>query len=97
MITWDIYSGDLTVQTGTEQAARSQNYGPIGSVLEAMYAEEINTFIDVVQGQRTWPQTYAASQHSSATLAAAEESSVADRWVRVEPKQEPELSPPHHS
>jgi predicted dehydrogenase len=97
MITWDIYSGDLVVQTVADQSARSQNFGAIGSVLEAMYAEEINTFIDAIHGQRPWPQTYASSQQSSATLAAAEESSVTGRWVTVDSRQDPELAPPRHS
>ena len=97
MITWDIYSGDLAVQTGMDKAARLENFGAIGKVLEAMYAEEINLFVDAAQGRKAWPQSYGSSQHASATLAAAEKSSVTDRWVRVDPNEEPERAPPRHT
>jgi predicted dehydrogenase len=96
-ITWDIYSGDLSVQSGPDATPRPQNFGAIGKVLEAMYAEEINAFIDAVQGRNAWPQSYAGSQQSSATLAAAEESSVTGRRVDVDPMREPEPAPPRHS
>ena len=94
MITWDIYNGDICVQTATDQTPRPQNFGAIGSVLEAMYLEEISTFIDAVQGRTIWPQSYAMSQQSSATLAAAEMSSVTGQWVPVDPNAEPAASPP---
>lgn len=94
IITWDIYSGDLAVQTAADKMPQLQNFGAIGSVLEAMYQEEINTFIDAIRGTRTWPQSYTASQHSSATLAAAEESFVSSQWMPVEPGAEPAASPP---
>src|SRR5688572_22060611 len=74
MAAWDIYSGDLELHTASDKVARHQNFGAIGGVLEAMYLEEISTFVDAIQGKKTWPQSYTLSQQSSATLAAAEES-----------------------
>ncbi|MBI4626350.1 MAG: Gfo/Idh/MocA family oxidoreductase [Verrucomicrobia bacterium] len=94
MITWDIYSGDLAVQTAADKAPRQQNFGAIGSVIEEMYLEEISTFIDAIQGKKTWPQSYALSQQSSATLASAEKSSVTGQWVKVDPNAEPAAAPP---
>ena len=94
MATWDIYSGDLAVQTAADKTPRLQNLGAIGAVIEPMYFEEINAFIDAAQGKKTWPQSYALSQRSTATLAAAEQSFVTGGWVEVDPDAEPATSPP---
>ena len=94
MLTWDIYSGDLTVQTRGDKTPRQENHGAIGSVLEASYFDEINTFVDSALGTKTWPHSYALSQESSATVAAAEKSFITGQWVAVEPNAEPEPAPP---
>jgi len=94
MATWDIESGVITLQTAQEPTPRQFDFGAIGSVIEPMYAEEITTFIDAVLGRKTWPQSYALSQHSSATLAAAEKGSVTGQWVKVNPGVEPDPAPP---
>ncbi|MBA3241382.1 MAG: hypothetical protein H0T60_09190 [Acidobacteria bacterium] len=92
MATWDIESGVITLQTAQEPTPRQFDFGAIGSVIEPMYAEEITAFIDAVLGRKTWPQGY--SQHSSATLAAAEKSSVTGQWIKVDPSIEPDPAPP---
>jgi predicted dehydrogenase len=97
MITWDIYSGDLTVQIAGDSKPRLQNFGAVGSVLEAMYLEEISTFIDAINGKTTWPQSYALSQQSTATIAAAEQSFVTGQWVKVDPTAEPAPSLPRRT
>jgi predicted dehydrogenase len=97
MATWDIYSGDLELHTATDKAARHQNFGALGGVLETMYREEINTFIDAIQEKKTWPQSYTLSQQSSATLAAAEQSFISGRWVSIDPNAEPSASPPRRN
>ena len=94
VITWDIYGGSITVQTAADAAPRRLEFGGIGSVLEAMYLEEITTFVDATQGKKVWPQSYASSQLSSATLAAAERSFVTGQWSRVEPNTDPDPAPP---
>ena len=97
MITWDIYSGDLAVQIAGESKPRLQNFGAVGSVLEAMYLEEISTFIDAINGQTAWPQSYTLSQQSTATIAAAEQSFVTGQWVKVDPTAEPATSLPRRN
>lgn len=94
VITWDIYSGNITVQTAADKAPRQLEFGAVGDVLEAMYLEEITTFIDAIHGKKTWPQNYALSQQSSATVAAAEQSFITRQWVKVDPNADPDLSPP---
>jgi predicted dehydrogenase len=97
MITWDIGSGDLTVQTASDPTPRRQNFGAIGTVIEAMYLEEISAFIAAIQGRADWPQSYARSQPYIATLAAAEQSLVTGQWVKVDPNAEPAPAPPRRN
>lgn len=94
MATWDILTGGITVQTEKEERPRQFTFGAIGTVLEATYFEEINTFVDAVFGRGEWPNSYALCQQSAATLAAAESSAVSGRWVMVDPAAEPDLAPP---
>jgi predicted dehydrogenase len=89
VMTWDIYSGELTVQRSGEAKATVEQHGAVADVLEQSYAAEINTFIDTCLGRATWPQRYGASQHSSATLAAAEKSFRTRRWETVDPAEDP--------
>ncbi|MFI5335361.1 MAG: Gfo/Idh/MocA family protein [Opitutales bacterium] len=90
-ISWDIYSGDLTVQTEADAAPRLLRFGKIESVLETMYREEIHAFVDAALGRRPWLQSYALTQQSCATLAAAERSHLTGRWEPVDQKREPKL------
>lgn len=94
VIAWDIYNGDLSIQTTADKQPRVTNYGSTEQVLEPMYTEEIGTFIDATLGRKAWPQSYPATQRSSATLAAAEKSFVTQKWERVDPALNPESSPP---
>lgn len=93
-LTWDVFTGSVTVQTAADKVPRQLEFGRIGAVLEAAYAGEISTFVDAVLGRKVWPNPYAASQQSCATLAAAELSSRTGRWVRVDPLADPEHFPP---
>jgi predicted dehydrogenase len=92
--TWDICSGEVTLWTTPDQVARHYQFGALSAVLDTSYSEEINGFVDAVRGEKTWSQTYALNQESTATLAAAEKSSVTGRWVEVDPDAEPDRSPP---
>jgi len=94
MATWDIYAGDLVFQAAGGAAPRRENYGAMSAVLEAAYADEINTFVDAVLGRAAWPHPQADAQVSSATLAAAERSCTTGRWEPVDPDAEPDIAPP---
>lgn len=97
MITWDICTGEIAMQTASGQPPRLRNFGAIGDVIEAMYLEEISTFIDSIQGKAAWPHSYALSRQSSATLAAAERSFATGQWVEVNPIIEPASAPPRRN
>jgi len=92
--TWDICAGDVTIQLEGETAPRRQNFGAISTVIEGVYLDEINRFVDTVLGKGSWPQGYSHAQLSSATLAAAERSHVTGRWTPVDPAEDPEEAPP---
>jgi predicted dehydrogenase len=94
MATWDVYGGVVTLQTAADREPRRLAFGPIGGALEQSYSQEINTFIDATLGRTTWGHSYALAQAASATLAAAEKSSLAGGWVAVDPAAEPEFSLP---
>ena len=97
LASWDVATGEVALQTAAGGAPKLYHFGAIGTVLEAMYREEINAFVDAALGRGAWPDGYALMQQSSATLAAAEKSSVSGQWVRVDPELEPERSPPKNS
>lgn len=97
LATWDIYSGGVTLQTKDDKEPRRFDFGSVGQVIEASYFEEINTFVDAALGSKTWPNSYALSQASSAMLAAAEKSSVTGRWLPVDPAAEPDTAPPQRT
>jgi len=91
---WNVTTGEVWIQTTKDTATRCYNFGSTAATLEPMYAVEINTFVDAIQGKKTWPQSYTLSQQVMATLAAAEKSAVTGRWVNVDPRIEPLQSPP---
>lgn len=88
-VRWDVGTGEAVIQTTADKSPRTYAFGRIGDVLEASYAEEIATFVAVVQGKKTWANPYAIAQESCATLAAAERSAQSGRWETVRPQAEP--------
>jgi len=94
LVAWDVQTGEVNLQIQGEEAGRTYQFGASGAVLEAAYATEISTFVDAVLGRAKWPQSYALSQQSTATLAAAEKSFATGRWIKVDPRAEPGRSPP---
>ena len=94
VIGWDIYSGDLTVQATADKEPRRSNFGAIADVLEPMYLREINAFVDAALGRQPWIQSYALSQQSTATIAAAEQSFLTRQWIKVDPDAEPAIPLP---
>jgi predicted dehydrogenase len=96
MLTWDVYSGEVRRWSTRDQPAQLYEFGAIGTVLDAGYAEEINTFVDAVHGEKSWPQSYAQCQEATAILAAAEKSSATRQWVKVDPDAEPSRYPPNN-
>ena len=75
--------------TSADPTVRKHQFGAMSAVLDAAYFEEINTFVDAVLGRTPWLESYSLSQESTATLAAAEKSWEARRWIEVDPDAEP--------
>jgi predicted dehydrogenase len=92
--TWDIQSGEITVSTESDPKVRTLQFGAVAAVLERSYFEEIHSFVDAVLSGEPAQQTYSLNQKSTATLAAAEKSSVSGQWIEVDADDEPEMDPP---
>jgi predicted dehydrogenase len=92
--TWDFQSGEITVSIQPEPNLRTIQFGATSTAIEESYLEEINSFVDAVVGNSRSLRTYRMNQESTATLAAAERSSVTGQWVDVDPDAEPNLVPP---
>ena len=58
--------------------------GSVLDVLETVYSNEINTFIDTVLGKAEWPLSYKGLAHATAALAAGEKSSISRRAETVD-------------
>lgn len=93
-LTWDILQGTATLAAAGAKERQHFDFGAFAEVADAVYAEEINTFVDAALTGGKWPYPYRRCQQVSATLAAAEQSSVTGRWVAVEPEAEPDPAPP---
>lgn len=89
--TWDVNRGEIVLQGAV---GSTHQFGELGQVLEAAYAEEISAFGDAIQGGAPWRDTFADYQRVLATLAAAEAGARPDRWTAIQPDQEPERALP---
>jgi len=87
-IDFNVVSGEIIVSIN-QTPDKTFNYGPQKEVLEATYDEEINTFIETIQGKVEWPHSYYHSSVATATLAASEKSSVTGRWETIDPTIQP--------
>jgi predicted dehydrogenase len=95
MATWDISSGEIALQVGRDGTPLRFNFGAIGTVIESLYSEEINLYVDATPGRTSWPASFAIGQrHCSAILAAAEKSCSTRRWLSIDPQLEPDAAPP---
>ncbi|MBP1990799.1 Gfo/Idh/MocA family protein [Paenibacillus eucommiae] len=59
--------------------------GAMSDILESVYADEINMFIEAVRKKTDWPFTYRKSSIVTGTLAAAEKSAITGRVELVDP------------
>ncbi len=70
-----------------------RSFGPMTDILEDVYRDELNTFIDAVHGRADWPHSYYHSSIATAALAAAERSALSGHREAVDPSLQPELLP----
>lgn len=91
---FNLVSGELilNIEGSKEQIITC---GSSEDVLESVYSEEINTFINTVNGRETWPHSYYCSAMATASLAAMEESAESGKRVEVKVEQQPEKLTEH--
>ncbi len=85
IVQFDVLSGEIVrdlPKLGLHDTRRLSEWRSIG---EKVYFEEINTFIDAVQGHAQWPFDYRLSSIGAGALAAAEKSAISGRVEKVDP------------
>lgn len=96
IVHFDITTGEIRRElpgAGSAGICDVRCLGALAQVLEDTYSQEINAFIDVIQGRREWPHSYYMSAVASGTLAAAEKSAVSGRVEKVDPGFQPARLP----
>lgn len=86
---FDLVSGRLLINGRENEDAIVIECGSSSDVLENTYFEEINTFVDAVNGRRAWPHSYRHSAIATATLASAEASAATSAKIAVDPSVQP--------
>ena len=84
MVRCDLYTGDMQRILPDRGIDDVISVGPLMPMIEDVYAKEINTFIDVIEGKAVWPTSYRAQAHAAATLAAAEKSALKHTVEKVD-------------
>jgi len=91
-VAFDVFSGEIFYSVPGFPEVRI-SCGPQCDVIESAYKEEIDTFVETVQGRATWPCGYEDSAIATGTLAAAELSSITGRWEPVTSRRQPGKTP----
>lgn len=84
-IAFDLMTGTITRHLPKLGIHDTLECGAISDVLESVYYQEINTFVDAVLGQAQWPYDYRRACTLSGTLASAEKSAITGRVEKVDP------------
>jgi predicted dehydrogenase len=85
---FDVFTGEIALALDGCPEVRIQ-CGPQIDVIEAVYAEEMDTFVKALRGELAWPCSYFDSSVATATLASAELSSCTGKWEEVDPHRQP--------
>lgn len=91
-IEFDIYNGTIVTEFEGEDE-KIINCGSQLDTIEQAYKDEIDTFIETIQGNAKWPLSYYGSAVATATLAAAERSEISGKWEKVDPEIQPGYLP----
>lgn len=92
-VLFDLPSGIIERSLPGVGVADARGFGSMAEALEPAYREEIDAFIDAVEGRAAWPHSYADSSTATATLAAAERSAVSGCWEPVDRARQPDRLP----
>jgi predicted dehydrogenase len=95
VIRFNIVTGAITREIGIDAQQQTHLFGGTAdrAALERAYFEEINCFIDAIQGHATWPLGYDFSSLATASLAACESSAISGKIEPVRSSLQPALVP----
>jgi predicted dehydrogenase len=95
IVHFDILAGVICRQMTDSLDFDSRTFGGTANrdALERAYFEEINGFVDCIQGKATWPLDYSSGATATATLAACEASAKSKRVELVDAAIQPGLLP----
>lgn len=85
IVEFDFNSGEIIRHFPKIGIDDTRHFGAIGDILESVYKEEIDTFIDAVRGDKQWTYSYRKANVISGALAAAEKSAVTGNIESVNP------------
>jgi predicted dehydrogenase len=86
---FDLVSGKLLMSGVDSGEVKVIEYGSTSEVIEKTYFEEINRFVDVLNGVKEWPHSYRCSAVATATLGAMEKSASDRICVEIDPSAQP--------
>ncbi len=92
LIEFDVWRGIVKCRL-RDQADTTQSFGGLTDSVETFYRDETYAFIDAVRGKGNWPMNYRAASIATATLAAAELSSLSASKERVDLQRQPGIAP----
>jgi predicted dehydrogenase len=92
MIEFDLWTGELKCRLNGRSEAPRQ-FGSQAELIEGIYQQEINAFVDAVRTRAAWPLSYRRASHATAMLAAAELSSLSGKNEKVDGDRQPAPTP----
>jgi len=82
-IEFDLLSGDIHRSLPLLGIHDTRNYGQLSHLLESVYKEEIDTFVETIKGGNQWPYDFRKSNVICSALAAAEKSAITGKTEKV--------------
>jgi Predicted dehydrogenases and related proteins len=90
---FDIQTGELEYKVAGMESFLYLKLGAVGDILEEVYKEEINLFVDAVLGKKEYYFSYDENVVCTAALAAAERSACFGTVEKVDIEKQPALYP----
>lgn len=84
-IEFDLLTGDIHRSFPLLGIQDTRNFGELSHVLESVYKDEIDAFVETIKGSYQWPYDFRKSNVICGTLAAAEKSAITGKVEKVNP------------
>lgn len=91
-IEFDLQRGRLVTHCA-DRDPTTETFGNLRDVIESVYQEEFNTFVEAIFGRTDWPLSLSDAATATATLAASEIGSLTGRVQKVRIDRQPAILP----